>query len=311
MLADAFFICASFWGAMLVRFDSSDILTDNRYWLLLSVLIPITIFANIKLGLYRAVIRYITSKATISIVLAVIVSTLALIILSFYLTTHVPRTIPIIYAAFLLLMVGGSRLMVRALLANPSSKLKEAVIIYGAGSSGRQLALSLQQGNEYQPVAFIDDDKKLQGTEILGLKVYNRKAIAPIIKANNVKRILLAMPKESKKRIAKVLSKLENLSVEILSIPGSADLVSGKAKIDELQEVAIDDLLGRDPVEPNKALLAANIKNKVVMVTALSVDINTKVSTCASIAASAVANVPKTLFLTPSTTLCSTTGTCL
>ena len=267
IFADLFFLGAAFWAAMLVRLDTSAVFSNPQSWLLLSALIPISLLINVRLGLYRAVIRYITSKAATTIGLAVLFSTLSLIFLSYFLQIPLPRTVPVVFAAFLMILVGGSRFFVRTVLSNTERKGKEPVIIYGAGSSGRQLAQSLIQGNEYSPVAFIDDDKKIQKRLIQGIVVFNRSEINELIKKYEVKRILLAMPRDNKKRIAKVLNRLESLSVEILSIPGSADLVSGNAKIDELHEVSIEDLLGRDSVKPNKALLQANIKNKVVMIT--------------------------------------------
>jgi len=267
VVADLVFVGVAFWMALLVRLDSSAIFSNQQYWLLLSSLIPISLAINIRLGLYRAVIRFISSKAAASISLAIILSTLSLILLSFYLHVSVPRTVPVVFAAFLMILVGGSRFFVRTVLANTENKSKERIIIYGAGSSGRQLAQSLIQGNEYSPIAFIDDDKRLHKRSIQGITVFNRSEINTLIKKYSVKRILLAMPRDNKRRIAKVLNRLENLPVEILAIPGSADLVSGVAKIDELHEVSIDDLLGRDSVRPNKDFLQANIKSKVVMIT--------------------------------------------
>ena len=267
IVADLFFVGAAFWAAMLVRLDTFSILNDQQLWLLLLSLIPISLLINVRLGLYRAVIRFISSKAIASIGLAIMLSTFSLILLSFYLHVPLPRTVPIVFAAFLMILVGGSRFIIRIVLSNANSKVKEAVIIYGAGSSGRQLAQSLIQGNEYSPVAFIDDDIKIQKSIIQGITVFNRIEISKLISQYEVKRILLAMPRENKNRVAKVLSRLENLSVEILSIPGSAELVSGSAKIDELHEVSIYDLLGRDSVAPNKELLQANITDKVVMIT--------------------------------------------
>ena len=267
IFADLIFVGIAFWAAMLVRLDSSVIFSNQQYWLLLSILMPISLAINVRLGLYRAVIRFISSKAASSITLAIILSTFSLILLSFYLHTPLPRTVPVVFAAFLIILVGGSRFIIRTALSNPQSNIKEPVIIYGAGSAGRQLAQSLIQGNEYYPVAFIDDDKKMQKHIIQGLTVFNRSEISELISKFEVKRILLAMPRENKNRVAKVLSRLENLSVEILSIPGSAELVSGTAKIDELHEVSIYDLLGRDSIAPNTELLQANTKGKVVMIT--------------------------------------------
>ncbi len=267
VFADFSFVVIAFWAAILVRFDTSAIFANQQFWLLLFSLIPISLAINIKLGLYRAVIRFISSKAAVSIGLAVLLSTFALILLSFYLHVSLPRTVPVVFATFLMILVGGSRFFVRTVLANTQSNLKETVIIYGAGSSGRQLAQSLIQGCEYFPIAFIDDDEKIQKSTIQGITVFNRNEISTLVNKYSVKRILLAMPRNNKKRIAKVLTRLENLQVEILSIPGSADLVSGKAKIDELHDVSIDDLLGRNSIKPNYDLLQKDIVNKVVMIT--------------------------------------------
>jgi FlaA1/EpsC-like NDP-sugar epimerase len=267
VFADLFFVGIAFWAAMLVRLDTVHIFSNFEYWGVLLSLLPVTLVINVKLGLYRAVIRYIGNKAVMSICLAVLFSTLSLILLSFFLHIQLPRTVPIVFAAFFMILVGGSRFFVRSILSNKKSKTKEEVIIYGAGSSGRQLAQSLIHGSEYSPVAFIDDDKRIQKSTIQGITVFSRAEINSLIEKYAIKRILLAMPRDNKKRIAKVLSRLENFSVEILSIPGSADLVSGQAKIDELHEVSIEDLLGRESVKPNKELLQANITNKVVMIT--------------------------------------------
>lgn len=267
IVADLFFVASAFWAAMLVRLDTFSIFSNQQFWLLLFSLIPISLIINVRLGLYRAVIRFISSKAVTSITMSIILSTSSLILLSFYLHVPLPRTVPAVFAAFLMILVGGSRFIIRTVLSNTQNKMKEAVIIYGAGASGRQLAQSLKQGNEYCPVAFIDDDQKIQKSVIQGITIFNRSEISKLINKYEVKRILLAMPRENKNRVARVLSRLENLSVEILSIPGSAELVSGSAKIDELHEVSIYDLLGRDSVAPNKELMEANTTNKVVMIT--------------------------------------------
>jgi len=269
LFSDLIFVSVAFWAAMLVRLDSIAILFHSPSWVLLAFLLPIALIANIKLGLYRAVLRYINSKAAVSIALSVCFTTVALVFLSFFLNIDLPRTVPVIFSAFLLVLVGGSRFLMRTLIASSpiKNKHKEKVIIYGAGSAGRQLAQSLLHGDEYYPVAFIDDDVRIHKRIIQGITVYRRNDLSRLIEDFSVSRLLLAMPRENKKRIARVLNKIEALPVEILSIPGSADLVSGIAKIDELREVSIEDLLGRDPVKPDQSLLKANICEKVVMVT--------------------------------------------
>ena len=266
IIADLFFVCIAFWAAMLVRVDSLAIFSNLDYWFLLCCLMPLTLFINIKLGLYRAVIRYIGSKAVKTIGLAVIFSSFTLILLSIYLAGDFPRTVPVVFAAFLMILISGSRFAVRAVLSSKNNT-KEPVIIFGASSAGRQLAQSLIQGNEYFPIAFIDDDKRIQKSIIHSVTVFSRHEISTLINKYAVKKVLLAIPQKHKKRIANILNKLEDISFEILSIPGTADLVSGKAKIDDLQEVSIADLLGRNSVKPNNDLLRADICDKVVMIT--------------------------------------------
>ena len=155
----------------------------------------------------------------------------------------------------------------RTLAHSPNQFGKEPVVIYGAGSSGRQLAQSLMIGSEYNPVAFIDDDSHIQNTVIMGRSVYNPEKLLELVESKNIQRILLAMPQETRAVRSTILKRLELLQVSVLTIPGSADLVSGAAKIDELQEVAIEDLLGREQVDPKASLMAVNITGKVVMVT--------------------------------------------
>ena len=266
IFADLFFVFIAFWAAMLVKVDALAIFSNSHYWLLLFCLMPFTLLINVKLGLYRAVIRFIGSKAAKTIGLAVILSSLTLTSLSLYLPGDFPRTVPFVFAAFLMILISGSRFAVRAALSS-KNKTKEPVIIFGAGSAGRQLARSLIQGNEYFPIAFIDDDKRIQKSIIHSITVFSRSELSELINKHSVKRVLLAIPQKNKKRVANILNKLENISVEILSIPGSADLVSGHAKIDELQEVSIADLLGRNSVKPNNDLLKADIYNKVIMIT--------------------------------------------
>jgi len=269
LFSDLCFVSVAFWTAMLVRLDTTSIFFHAPSWVLLAFLLPISLIANVKLGLYKAVLRYINSKAAVSIALSVCFTTVTLVFLSFFLNIDLPRTVPVIFSAFLLVLVGGSRFLMRTLIASSpmKNKHKEKVIIYGAGSAGRQLAQSLLHGDEYYPVAFIDDDVRIHKRIIQGITVYSRSNLSRLIEDSSVSRLLLAMPRENKKRIARVLNKIEALPVEILSIPGSADLVSGKARIDELREVSIEDLLGRDPVKPDQSLLKANNYEKIVMVT--------------------------------------------
>jgi FlaA1/EpsC-like NDP-sugar epimerase len=180
---------------------------------------------------------------------------------------HDKTNMVVVYALIALVTSGGVRLGARLLLQPNNNIHKTRVLIYGAGSSGRQLAQALLNGEQYHPVMFVDDDTTLQRSTILGIPVSSPDKIAGIVKQRNIGRILLAMPSASRSRRREVLDKLEELPIPVLSIPGMSDLVNGSMRIDELQDVKIEDLLGRDPVAPKKKLLHANIEGKVVMVT--------------------------------------------
>nr|WP_215909102.1 nucleoside-diphosphate sugar epimerase/dehydratase [Pseudoalteromonas ostreae] len=267
LFIDSLFIAAAFWLALIVRLDSFAPFNELGNWLLLAMLIPTGLIAFINFGLYRAVLRYMNAQALWAIVLGTVITTVSLVLLSFFVGITIPRTMPFIFAWLCLLTVGGSRIVVRAMIGKMATVNKESVIIYGAGSAGRQLATALGAGPEYYVRAFIDDDVTKQGSIVQGIPVICFKDIYELINKGKVTKVLLALPSTSRARRKEVLAQLEPLTVKVLSIPGMADVVEGKAQLSEFREVEIEDLLGRDPVTPKPELMAANITGKVVMVT--------------------------------------------
>ena len=267
LLIDSIFIFSAFWLALIVRLDSLSPFFEVKNWFLLALILPVSLFAFVNLGLYRAVLRYVGAHAVGAIVVGTIVSTIVLVMASFFTHVTIPRTMPVIYAWLLILSVGGSRIMVRAMVGRLATINKVPVAIYGAGSAGRQLAPAIAAGDEYYVSAFIDDDLSKQDAILQGIPVIAFSSLLSLIERKKVRKILLAMPSESRARRKEILSKLENLPVEVMTIPGMADVVEGRATLDEIKDVEIEDLLGRDPVTPRQELLDANIKGKSVMVT--------------------------------------------
>ena len=264
---DSVFLLVAFWAALLVRLDAVSVLTNSTYWLLIVLVVPVSIMVFAKLGLYRAVLRYMGLQALTAIIVGVLASTVSLVLIAYYSEANLPRTVPIIYAAFALVFVGGTRAMVRSLVGSGLKRVGEPVIIYGAGVSGRQLVTSLVQSHEYYPFAFVDDDATLHGTVIQGVHVHSPSIIKKLITQKAATKVLLAMPSASRSRRQEILVKLEPLAVQVLTLPAMADLVSGNKLYSDIKEVEIDDLLGRDAVTPRCDLMVANIRNKVVMVT--------------------------------------------
>jgi FlaA1/EpsC-like NDP-sugar epimerase len=173
---------------------------------------------------------------------------------------------PLIYAALILLSVGGARLVVRALIAQFAGTNKKPVVVYGAGSAGRQLANGLTAGPEYFVSAFIDDDITKQKSIIQGIPVVDISSLRSLIADGKVHKILLALPSASRSRRNQIISQLEHMSVKVQTIPGIKDVVEGTANGDEIVDVEIEDLLGREPVNPIPQLMAQHITGKSVMV---------------------------------------------
>ncbi|AWG85225.1 nucleoside-diphosphate sugar epimerase [Vibrio parahaemolyticus] len=253
--------------AILVRSGETNYFTYPAVWGIQIAVTIVTIAVFARLGLYRAVLRYLTFQALFVVTAGAVISATLVAALSFYMSDPFPRTVPIIYGAFLALFCGGPRVIVRSLIAQSYSTQSKEVLIYGAGSGGRQLAMALRSSGDYRVRAFIDGDSTLCNTMILGLPVIAIEDAMPLINKYDVSQVLLAVPSAKRSRRKVILDELAKLPVEVLTVPDMTDIVSGKAKIDELKDVAIEDLLGRDPVAPQQVLLEANIKDKVVMVT--------------------------------------------
>lgn len=164
-------------------------------------------------------------------------------------------------------MYGGGRLVVKKLFSQYILRKKENVVIYGAGAAGRQLVHLLRQSGKYNPVAFIDDNKKLQKNILQGLTIYSRQDVSSLIKKYKLNKILLALPSISRSKRRMIFESLIEFPVEVLSIPNLDSILNDNVAIDQLKEVAIEDLLGREPVAPNLDLMRKNIENKVVMIT--------------------------------------------
>lgn len=254
-------------------------------------LIVSSLFVFNKIGLYKAVLRYLGYQILVVIVSGAVVSSSLLALYSYYFSFSLPRSIPFIYCVSLILLLSGVRLLFRGLVIQTLGRRAPNVLIYGAGTSGRQLALALKNSSESNVVGFIDEDETLCGTNLLGLHVYHLSRVPNLISLKSVQTILLAIPNASRQKRRQVLEKLAPLSVDIRTVPDINDIAQGKATIQDIKEVAIEDLLGREPVAPQQSLLEKNIKNKVVMVTGAGGSIGSEL--CRQI----IRNSPKSLLL--------------
>jgi FlaA1/EpsC-like NDP-sugar epimerase len=222
----------------------------------------------VRFGLYRVIIRYIGFKALWSIVQAVTLYSLLWSMIGFMASVDgIPRSVILINWLLGIVIIGGSRMLGRWLLSGDQDQKMTRVIIYGAGSAGRQLSIALTQSAEYMPVAFVDDNVQLQRQLIHGIEVFSREDLHYLIQQKNATEMLLAMPTISGIQRNEIIHFLEPYKLLVRSLPGVSDLAQGKVKVADLREVSIKDLLGRDSVAPNEKLLKTKISDKVVMVT--------------------------------------------
>ena len=268
-LVDAVCLPITFILAIWMRYDTFNLALFSQYfWLIIAVpLVAIPIF--IRIGLYHAVIRYIDQKIIGVVLLGVTLSVLSLAFIG--IMTHViapSRAVFGIYWAGALLYVGASRFLARAYLVGVDrNEVAIKIAIYGAGKAGAQLATALRGSDEYACVAFIDDNKSLHGSSIAGIRVSAPDSLHELIQRHDIKEIMLAMPAISKVRQKQVLDQLEAYKLRIKVMPSIKSLVNGELRVQDIRDVEIEDLLGRDTVEPDARLLTICITGKRVMVT--------------------------------------------
>ncbi|MBU2968613.1 polysaccharide biosynthesis protein [Pseudoalteromonas sp. C2R02] len=260
-------IIISFLLAYFIRMNISNV---EFSWPELAVLLTVSITSLVifyVFGIYRTVIRYFDAKSAMNILTLLCISSLIFYLSSFTFSAFVPRSVPIIFFVFSSILICGARAIVGFIVEKHWFDQKEGVVIYGASSTGVELARVLSSGNKYQPLAFIDEKKRYQGRSVSGVKVLPLDHIQKLINKYGQFKVLIAVSKVDPIRMKQIVELLEPHALELLTIPSFSDIVSGKRTIDELREISIDELLGRKAVLPIPELLNANILNQTVMVT--------------------------------------------
>ena len=269
MMADALILVGTLWASVALRYG--DIYKDvMAFWWLFPVAGVVGVAAFAKLGLYRAIVRYIGPSSMLPVIQGVTIATVVVSMVAFLSGEEsFPRSAPMIFWFVSIMMIGGGRLMVRAYFYGLFNNYlqREPVAIYGAGESGAQLAITLLNGTEYMPVAFIDDDKSLRRNTIHGIRVYGADHIGRLVNEFGIGRILLAVPSATPEQRSRILNQLSELPIQISTVPDIRALIGGKANVAEIEEIDISDLLGRDMVPPDAELLRSSIEGKSIMVT--------------------------------------------
>ena len=242
-------------------------------WLAFAAAVGIAIPLFVRFGLYRAIFRYGGARAMHAIVRAcALYGMLYAAVFTVIGIFGVPRTVGLIQPLLLLLAIGGSRWFAHYWLGGGYRRLlnlgkRRRVLIYGAGSAGRQLTAALAASHDLEVVGFADDDSRLHGRQLDGYQIFPTENLPDLVEHLKVSDLLLAMPSASRKRREEIFEHLKGVSAAVRTLPGMSDLVDGKVTLSDLRELQIEDLLSREQVLPDRRLLASRIKGKRVLIT--------------------------------------------
>jgi FlaA1/EpsC-like NDP-sugar epimerase len=271
MSMDAVIAPIATWLAFTLRLDTFHWPTgDERSVYVLAPLLAIPVF--LRLGLYRAIFRYTGFAALLAIMQAVaIYAALFFVLLIWLRVPNVPRSVGVLQPLLFLLGVGASRAAARFWLADVGLDRGAGVVgrllIYGADGAGVQIAEAIVRTREFKLLGLVDDDPAKVGRNVNGVPVIAPEEVREFVQERHVTDILLALPAASRQRRNAILAGLRSLPVHVRTVPSMTELASGKVTMQDLRELDIEDLLGRDPVAPDLQLLARNLAGRVVVVT--------------------------------------------
>jgi FlaA1/EpsC-like NDP-sugar epimerase len=268
VVADVIVLPLALWSAIALRLGQWRLEAGPPWWVyVMAVALSLPIF--LQQGLYRAVVRYLETRAFVAVIgaslAAAIVFTLLMITLD---APGIPKTAYVIYAVLSAGYAVLARLLARQLLRSTGARPeRQAVAIYGAGYAGRQLVQALRQAPEFRPVVVVDDNPRLHGRTLMGLPVYSSVDFPAVAKRLQLATVIVAIPSLSPGQRAALLRRLEPLNIEVRLLPGMADLVRGDVSAADVRHVSPEDLLGRDAVQLDDAGLRNLLRGRVVMVT--------------------------------------------
>lgn len=247
----------------------------NEHYVLPACILGVILFLPIFLifKVYNEIFHFSGTRTLVNIIKAIIlyafIYATALTIVGI---DGVPRTIGIIQPIIFMLLILSSRYFVLLWLGDyqynqqKQTKIKRC-IIFGAGVKGRELMKALSNNSEINLIGFFDDDPNLHNNKINGLNVYNPKNIKKIIANKSIDVMMLVLNQINRERRNEIVNLLKGENIIVRTLPSYSDLAQGKVNLDDLNDLSISDLLGRDPVKPNQELMRYDITGKTILVT--------------------------------------------
>lgn len=273
------------WLSLSLRLEILYPLNDV-FWrasaLSVSLLLPLLVFA----GTYKAIFRYTGGNALISLgkVWLVYAAVFVALVTVVNLMPGVPRSVGVAQPVTLLLFMVAARLFARGVLDSTYQVARKPrhglprVLVYGAGSAGRQIVAAMARSIQHTVVGYLDDDPRLHGHTLDNLRVFNPQNLSSVMEVTRADEVLLALPSATRQRKNDILNALQSYPVRVRTLPGLSDLASGRITLSDVRELDIEDLLGRDPVPPNGLLLNRNSRDKVVLITGAGGSIGSEIA---------------------------------
>lgn len=270
---DAASLAAALWASYALRYGSwSPPNTPNQFLVVATApIVAIPVF--VRLGLYRAVIRYLPERALWTILQAMTLATVAWVVLVFLIDPAwrgvVPRSVPILFWTLGSIAVAGSRFAAKQLLwpAMTPRGTRRPVVIYGAGESGAHLATALRQQASRRVVAFLDDSPGLQGRDVAGVRVFAPSHLPTLLREYGVREVILSIPSLSVAKRREIVAQVGGHGVQLRQLPHLADIANGRYLVNQIREIDVDELLGRSSVPPDTALIRGMIEGRTILVT--------------------------------------------
>ena len=251
---------------------------------LLPFVFAVQVAVNFAIGIHKGEWRFASMPDLVQIIKTVMVGTASIVFVAFVVTrlNFVPRSVFILYALVLLMGMTGSRLAYRYYKDRHFSKRAgRKIVILGAGAAGEQLVRDLRRhySNQYNIIAFLDDDEKKIGRQIHGIPVSaSCDVVAETVTKWGVDLALIAMPSASDEQMQRLVGLCRDAEIEYKTLPGVHELLSGKVSLTDLRKVKIEDLLGREPVSLDWHRIKSTLSDSIILITGAGGSIGSELS---------------------------------
>jgi FlaA1/EpsC-like NDP-sugar epimerase len=253
--------------AFFMRLETTDYLYQLDTYIGVSIATLTTLAAFAGRGLYNNITRHNSMETAYSIAVGCAISSAALLSGTLLLELEIPRSVPLIYATLVFVFSTAMRYFIRALDQSIAIENRENVAIYGAVAAGIQLMEALRKNPNYRVRLFIDDNRELNGKNLGGVPIINMDQAKKKFKKLKIETLLLAIPSDSDALRRQFFDMLSDHPLKVKTIPSISSLISDRFEITELKDIKVEDLLGREPVQPNPELMAKTITERTVIVT--------------------------------------------